>query len=287
MTLINLKKNLAQYNLKVYKSKTPSLRHVCLINKTSCWNGKRLGSLSYRIKSTSGRSKSGALILYTRSAKYYKKMYRKVNFLFFNYGIPSIVHRLEYDPIRSSFISLNFYKNGLLCYHLHTKGVKCGSTIISYFKNPTQSYLNNGDLFFLRYIPEGSMIHSIEIQPSFGSQYSRSAGTFSIMIRKYLATHRCLIKLKSGIFKILSMNCRCVLGSVSNSDFQYVQYGKAGRSRWLGIKPNVRGVAMNPVDHPHGGGEGKKSKKVSPRSSWGKIFMWTKTSSSKRIPNTN
>lgn len=281
MSLINLKKNITQYNLVMYKPLTPSLRHVCLINKRKCWGGKYIRQLCYRVKSNAGRSKNGNLILYTRSYRFHKRIYRKINFLYFNFGIPSSIHRIEYDPYRSSFITLNIYKNGLVCYGLQTKGSYAGAVVHSYIKNPTHTHLKNGDSFLLKYIPEGSMIHSIEESPFLGSKYSRAAGTFCTMIRKYLSTNKCLVKLKSGTFKIFSMNCRCILGSVSNSDNQYVQYGKAGRSRWLGIKPNVRGVAMNPVDHPHGGGEGKKSKKVSPRSSWGKMYKWIKTSTSR------
>lgn len=279
MSILNLKKNKSQYNLTFYNALNPSLRHVCLINKSTCWAGKSIRSLSYRIHSTAGRSRNGNLILYTRSYRSHKKIYRKLNFFFINFGIQSKIYRIEYDPSRSSFITLLFLRNGLWCYNIHSSGLRCGSVLNSYIKNPNVTNLKNGDSFFLRYIPEGSMIHSIERTPFFGSQYSRSAGTFCIMIRKYLISNKCLIKLRSGLFKLLSMNCRGTLGSVSNSDFRYVQYGKAGRSRWLGIKPNVRGVAMNPVDHPHGGGEGKKSKKVSPRSAWGKIFMWVKSSS--------
>jgi large subunit ribosomal protein L2 len=158
-------------------------------------------------------------------------MYRRINFFFLNFGIPSFVQRVEYDPSRSSFISLNIYKNGLACYELQTKGVSSGSKIYSYLKSPSKTKLKNGDSFFLKYVPEGSMMHSVEQYPFFGSQYSRAAGTFCTMIRKYFSTHKCLIQLKSGLFKILSMSCKATLGCVSNSDYQYVQYGKAGRSR--------------------------------------------------------
>jgi len=145
--------------------------------------------------------------------------------------VPSKIQRIEYDPSRSSFIALSVYKNGICCYELQTKGLFHGSIVHSYLKSSFTSILNNGDSFFLKYVPEGSMVHSVEQFPFLGSQYSRSAGAFCIMIRKYLNTNKCLIKLKSGLFKILSMNCKATLGSVSNGDFQYVQYGKAGRSR--------------------------------------------------------
>ena len=276
MSLRSFKKNLNQYNLILYKPINPSLRHTCLLNKKSTWSGKRFFKLSVSTKYRSGRSKKGFLILFTRSNKKYTKIYRKINIFFINFGIPCFIHRIEYDPNRSSFISLNIYKNGLICYELQTNGLLVGKVLTSYNRTGSTK-IKNGDSYFLKYIPEGSMIHSVEQSPFFGSQYSRSAGSFCMMIRKYYTSHKCLIQLKSGVFKLISMSCKGVIGCVSNSDMQYVQYGKAGRSRWLGIKPNVRGVAMNPVDHPHGGGEGKKSKKVSPRSSWGKIFKWVKT----------
>lgn len=145
--------------------------------------------------------------------------------------MPSNIHRFEYDPNRSSFIILTICINGLICYKLQTLGTNLNSVLNSYFRTSKNFNLKNGDSFFLRYVPEGSMIHSVEGFPFQGSKYSRSAGTFSIMIRKYYDSNQCLIKLKSGLYKLLCMNSRATLGCVSNKEFQFVKYGKAGRSR--------------------------------------------------------
>lgn len=263
--------------LKVYKPKTSTLRHTCLINKNNLWKGKSLNILTANIsKSFTGRSRSGSLILYTKSSRKYTLLYRKIDFFYLNFGINYKINRIEYDPNRSSFISLSIYFNGVICYVIQSDGTKVGDIIYSSYR-PNNNY-RTGNSFLLKYIPEGSMINNIERIPFFGSQYCRSAGTYSIMIRKYYNLNKCLIKLKSGFYKLILMYSKATLGSVSNRWHSFSSYGKAGRSRWLGIKPNVRGVAMNPIDHPHGGGEGKKSKKPAPRTAWGKIYKWKKTS---------
>ena len=267
------------FNLVSKKPITSSLRHTCLINKSKLWNGKPLNVLNLILhKKYTGRNRLGKLILYTRTSRFHKKKYRLINFKYYNFGIPSYIHRIEYDPNRSSFISLNVFKNGIICYYLLSSNTKIGDFINSLYYIPNKYLYNNGDVLYLRLVPEGSMINNIEKIKMGGSQYTRSAGCYSIMIRKYFDLNKCIIKLKSGFYKILSMSCKSTLGSISNKWYSFTNYGKAGRSRWLGIKPNVRGVAMNPVDHPHGGGEGKKSKKASPRSPWGKMFKWKKTS---------
>ena len=217
------------YNLIRYLPINPSLRHSCLINKKKIWRTRCFTKLSYSTKYKCGRSKRGILLLFTRSSRAHKKRLRLINNLYINYGISSLLYRIEYDPFRSSFISLNVYQNGLVCYKLHTNGVLPGSTLYSFFL--FSNNLSNGNSFFLKNIPEGSIIHSVEQHPFYGSQYSRSAGTYCTMIRKYFSSHKCLIKLKSGSFKILPMNCKATIGIASNLEYRYIKYGKAGRSR--------------------------------------------------------
>jgi large subunit ribosomal protein L2 len=270
--------------MKLFKPITPSLRHTCLINKRILWNGKSLKKLTICIqKNFAGRSRYGDLILYTRSTRAFKLIYRIIDFKYTNFCVPGIVYRIEYDPNRSSFITLIFYKNGTWCYLLHTEKTNIGSLIESYYYIGKKTLFKNGNIFFLSIIPDGSVINCVEKIPFLGSVYSRAAGNSSLLIRKFKLTNRCLVLLKSGTYKLLSYYCKATLGIISNNSSNTVINGKAGRSRWLGIKPNVRGVAMNPVDHPHGGGQGKKSNKPSPRTSWGKMYKWTKTSRFKSL----
>ena len=266
------------YKLIKYKPIIPSLRFKCLVNKTSLWNGKKLKNLSIRIKHNSGRNDKGQLVLYTRSKNYHKKLYRIINFNYSNFGIPFMVYRVEYDPNRSSFINLVYFYNNIISYFLNINTVFAGMKRSSYDENPYNVVFLKGDNSILKLIPEGATISLIEKKPLYGSIYTRAAGTYSILVRKYLNINKALIKLNSGKFKFISLDCKATIGSISNNLHRYEISGKAGRSRWFGIKPNVRGVAMNPIDHPHGGGQGKKSKKVSPRSAWGKLFKWKKTS---------
>lgn len=274
--------------LKYFKPITSTLRHTCLLNKSMLWIGKPVRRLSINLnRYRAGRNSKGSIIMYTKCSRRYKRLYRIINYKYHNFCIPSIVYRIEYDPNRSSFIVLNFFFNGTWCYFLQTANLRIGDTISSYFFNPIDLVFKNGDSFLLRAIPEGSSVHSIEKDIYSGSLYSRSAGSYSILIRKFKFINKCVLKLKSGIFKILSLNIKATLGIVCNFWYRAVKLGKAGRSRWLGIKPNVRGVAMNPIDHPHGGGEGKKSKSVSPRTSWGKIFKWKKTSNYNKLTSSS
>ena len=167
----------------------------------------------------------------------------------------------------------------MFCYINAIDTLYIGSFFYSYplFSNKKQFSMSIGDRSFMYNIPTNSIISNIENFFSSGSKYCRSAGTYALLIRKYNMLNKSLIKLSSGKLKMISNLSKAYIGSNSNKEYKLITIGKAGRNRLFGIKPNVRGVAMNPVDHPHGGGEGKKSKKSSPRSSWGKMFKWVKT----------
>ena len=265
-------------NLLTYNPTTPSLRFKCLVNKSLLWSGKKIKQLNLNIKHTSGRNKNGHLILYTKSKNYFHKIYRTINFNYSNFGIPYRIHRIEYDPNRSAFINLIYYFNNLAGYFLNINTVLVGDSKFSFLTNASNVFLTKGDSGLLKIIPENTVISLIEKTPTFGAIYTRSAGTYSILIQKHLNLGKALVKLKSGLIKMISLSSKATIGVISNLLHKQEISGKAGRSRWFGIKPNVRGVAMNPVDHPHGGGQGKKSKKPSPRTSWGKMYKWKKTS---------
>jgi large subunit ribosomal protein L2 len=167
-------------------------------------------------KSNTGRNRAGRIILFTKSNRKHNLLYRIIDYKYSNFGVPCIVHRIEYDPNRTSFICLNIYINGVISYSIQTQNVKASSLINSYFQSVIAFNISSGDTFFLRYIPEGSSINNIEKHPFSGSLYSRSAGTSSTLIRKYESLNRCLVKLGSGYYKVLNMNCKATIGSVSN-----------------------------------------------------------------------
>jgi large subunit ribosomal protein L2 len=179
--------------------------------------------------------------------------------------------RVEYDPNRSSSISLILYSNGLCAYIIHPFGLSVGSTIASYtdvisaITRGLVVQFMNGDSCYVRNIPLGTILHNVEKFPGSGGAIARSAGTFRLLLKRFLNLRKCLIKIPSGDLVTISFHCGASKGIVSNRIHRRCSIGKAGRNRLLGLKPIVRGVAKNPIDHPHGGGEGKKSKKCFPR----------------------
>lgn len=264
--------------LKRFKPINPSLRHACLINKKIFWPGKKINKLSFFKHKLPGRNNKGHIILYTRS-KLTRHKVLIVDSKFSNFNVPGVYCRFEYDSKRSSFIVLVHFQNGLFCYLNAILGVELGTVFQSYSFNKENDILSlkNGDRACVGNVPNTTIISNVESFYLSGSKYSRSAGTYCTIIRKYLNINKVLIKLRSGCLKLVSSVGKAFIGSNSNVEHKLISIGKAGRNRLFGIKPNVRGVAMNPVDHPHGGGEGKKSKKSSPRTPWGKMLKWVKT----------
>jgi len=243
-------------SLKYYKPTTPTRRHTIKIDylKDNIWRGAPLKSLTTGMKKTGGRNNSGLTCSFHRGGGH-KKSYRNVDFLREILDIPGIVYRIEYDPNRSSYIALIVYKNGDIRYVLATDGVKVGDTLT--FTRTDNISIKIGNAMPLSKIPVGTKIHNIESHPYTGGSIVRAAGTFSKLIKK--ADNKATIRLKSKKEIIISSDCLASIGIVSKPEHKNLQGGKAGYSRHLGIKPTVRGVAMNPVDHPHGGGEGKTS----------------------------
>lgn len=245
---------------------TPSQRHTCLVNKRNLSKYSNIKRLSLSIPNHGGRNNTGTITVRHQGGGV-KRKYRKIDFHRNIYNIPAEVYTIEYDPYRSSFVSLIHYANGLFCYILTTQFNLCKQLFI-YNYNERIAFHNTGDSNLLLYFDNGTLLHNVELFPGKGGVISRSAGTFSLLVNVSRNTSK--VKLPSGKILQLSSYCRATLGIVSNQWYRYLNLGKAGRSRWLGIRPSVRGVAMNPIDHPHGGGEGKKTGRVSPFSVWGR-----------------
>lgn len=261
-------------SLRKYKPKTPGLRFR-IANSINI-NTKSIPekSLTKGISSSGGRNNIGKMtIRYIGGG--HKRKYRLIDFKRDKINIPATVKTVEYDPNRSSFISLLYYFDGEKRYILSLKGLNIGKQIISGTNVPQEI----GNSTFLSKITLGTIISCLEIQPGQGGKIARSAGAYAQLFAK--EGKYATIKLPSGQIRIILKNCKATIGSVSNSDRQFEVYGKAGRNRWLGKRPRTRAVAMNPIDHPMGGGEGKASGGL-PRSRKGILAHGYKTSSNKK-----
>ncbi|MDO8955016.1 MAG: 50S ribosomal protein L2 [Gammaproteobacteria bacterium] len=225
--------------------------------------------------SGSGRNNMGRITVRHHGGGH-KQHYRMVDFKRTQDGITATVERLEYDPNRSAFIALICYSNGSRSYIIAPKGLKAGDQIVSGHDAP----IKVGNCLPVRNIPLGSVIHCVEMQPMKGAQIARSAGASVQLIAK--EGEHAVVRMRSGEMRKVSMECRATIGEVSNSEHNLRSIGKAGANRWRGIRPTVRGTAMNPVDHPHGGGEGKTSAGRHPVSPWGTPTKGYKTRNNKR-----
>lgn len=249
-------------SLKKFKPYTPSRRHLVLVDKGELHKGRPVKTLTEGLKKKGGRNAAGRMTIRHRGGGH-KQRYRFIDFKRKNYDMPATVERLEYDPNRTAFIALIKYENGDLAYILAPQRLKAGDVVVSGVK----ADIKPGNAMQLKNIPVGTLVHNIELKPGKGAQLIRSAGTFAqIAGRDGDYTQ---LKLKSGEMRVVRSECFATVGAVSNADHKNENSGKAGRSRWLGQRPHVRGVAMNPVDHPHGGGEGKTSGGRNPVSPWG------------------
>jgi len=250
--------------LKNYKAITPSLRQLVTIDRSSLWKGSPLKILTKSPSEKGGRNNFGHITVRHKEGGH-KKAYRVIDFKRNKFDIEANVERIEYDPNRTSFIALLKYIDGTYSYIIAPNKLVAGDKIIS---SKTLIDVKVGNTMPLAFIPIGTIIHNIETKPGSGGSVSRSAGTFSQLVGK--DSGYALIKMQSGEIKMFLLDCLATIGSVSNMDNKNISIGKAGRSRWLGIRPTVRGVVMNPVDHPHGGGEGRTSGGRHPVSPTGK-----------------
>jgi len=261
--------------LKKYRPTSPGLRHMVRVDRSELWKGKPEKTLiDGNGKSSGGRNNHGNITSRFRGGGH-KKQYRMVDFKRRKFDVEATVERLEYDPNRTAWIALIKYADGELSYIIAPQRISAGDKLISGEKVDIVA----GNAMPVKNIPVGTLIHNLELQPGKGGQIARSAGTFvQIAGRDGGYTQ---VKLSSGELRVVRGECMATVGVVSNSDHSNVQIGKAGRSRWLGRKPHVRGVVMNPVDHPHGGGEGKSAGGRNPVTPWGKPTKGAKTRSNK------
>lgn len=256
------------------KPTSPGRRHVVKVVNNELHKGKPFAALLDTKSKTGGRNNNGRIT--TRHiGGGHKQHYRLVDFKRNKDGIPATIERLEYDPNRSANIALVLYKDGERRYILAPKGLKAGDQI----QSGADAAIKVGNTLPMRNIPVGSTVHAVEMKPGKGAQLARSAGTFiQILARE---GNYVTLRLRSGEVRKVLAECRATIGEVGNSEHMLRQLGKAGANRWRGIRPTVRGMAMNPVDHPHGGGEGR-NKGMQPVSPWGQKAKGFKTRKNKR-----
>jgi large subunit ribosomal protein L2 len=250
-------------------------RHVVKVVNPDLHKGAPYAPLLEKKSKSGGRNNSGRIT--TRHVGGgHKQHYRMIDFKRNKDGIPAKVERLEYDPNRSANIALVLYADGERRYVLAAKGMKAGDQIQSGSDAPIKA----GNTLPMRNIPVGTVVHAIEMKPGKGAQMARSAGTYVQILAREGAY--VTLRMRSGEVRRVLSDCRATIGEVGNAEHMLRSLGKAGASRWRGIKPTVRGVAMNPVDHPHGGGEGRTSGGRHPVSPWGKPTKGAKTRKNKR-----
>ena len=262
-------------SLKTYKPYTKSTRSTVLVDKKDLWKGKPLKSLTVGSHSTGGRNNLGRITSRHKGAGH-KQNYRQIDFYRKKDDMKAKIERIEYDPNRSAYLALIKYEDGTFRYIIAPNSLKAGDEVISGRSKPIEI----GNCMPLSDIPAGTNIHNIELAPNGGGKLVRSAGSSAQI--SGVDENYSIVKLSSGEIRKIISSARATIGSVSNSDQQNIKIGKAGRNRWRGKRPSVRGVAMNPVDHPHGGGEGKTSGGRSPVSPWGQSAKGLKTRNTKR-----
>jgi len=261
--------------LKTYSPVTPSLRELVLVDRSELHKGQPVKALTRGLTKSGGRNNTGRITAWCRGGGH-KRKYRVIDFKRRKFDAVGTVERLEYDPNRSAFIALVKYEDGELAYILAPQRIKGGDKVIA----AERADIKPGNAMPLKNIPVGTIVHNVELKAGKGGQLARSAGTYVQIVGRDQGYAQ--LRLSSGEVRIVRGECMATIGAVSNPDQQNVNYGKAGRMRWLGKKPSVRGVAMNPVDHPLGGGEGRTSGGRHPVTPWGKPTKGKKTRSNKK-----
>ena len=261
--------------LKTFKPYTKSTRGTILVDRTGLWKGKPFKALVEPKNSMRGRNNNGHITSRNMSGGGHKKMYRLVDFYRKKLDMPGTVERIEYDPNRSCYIMLVKFDDGQHFYYLAPQKINIGDKV----ENGSEKEIKVGNCMPLRDIPVGINIHNVELNPGGGGKIARSAGT-SVTISG-LDGNYSLVKMISGEVRKIDSRCMATIGVLSNPDQKNIKIGKAGRSRWLGRRPHTRGVVMNPVDHPHGGGEGKTAGGRHPVSPTGQSAKGFKTRNNK------
>ena len=260
--------------LKQYNPTTPAQRQLVLVDKSELHKGRPVKSLVQGLTKSGGRGGGGRIAVRFRGGGA-KRLYRMIDFKRRKFDVPATVQYLEYDPNRSAFIALIKYEDGELAYILAPQRLKAGDVVLAAEKVDVKP----GNASPLRSLPIGTIIHNVELKPEKGGQIARSAGTYAQLVGRDAGYAQ--IRLGSGELRMVADSCMATVGAVSNPDHMNENLGKAGRVRHMGFRPHVRGVAMNPVDHPHGGGEGKTSGGRHPVTPWGKPTKGRKTRTNK------
>jgi large subunit ribosomal protein L2 len=260
--------------LKKYNPVTPSQRQLVIVDRSGLYKGKPVKGLTEGLHSSGGRNNHGRV-----TARFigggHKRTYRVVDFKRTKFDVAATVERLEYDPNRSAFIALVKYEDGELAYILAPQRLSPGDRVVA----GRSVDVKPGNAMPLASMPVGTIVHNVELKPGKGGQVARSAGTYAQLVGRDQGM--AILRLNSGEQRLVHGSCMATVGAVSNPDHGNINDGKAGRSRWRGKRPHNRGVAMNPVDHPHGGGEGRTSGGRHPVTPWGKPTKGKKTRSNK------
>jgi large subunit ribosomal protein L2 len=261
--------------LKRYNPTTPSQRQLITVDRSELWKGKPVKKLTRGLTKSGGRNNTGRVTMWHRGGGH-KRTYRMVDFKRRKFGMEGTIERLEYDPNRTAFIALISYEDGEQAYILAPQRLGVGDKVVS----AERADIKPGNAMPISSIPVGTIIHNVELKPSKGGQLARSAGTYVQLVGREAGYAQ--LRLTSGEVRRVRSECMASIGAVSNPDQKNINLGKAGRSRWLGRRPVVRGVVMNPIDHPHGGGEGRTSGGRHPVTPWGVPTKGKRTRSNKK-----
>lgn len=256
--------------LKQFRPTSPGRRQLVIVDRADLYKGKPVKALTEGLTKSGGRNNMGRVTAF-RHAGGHKRTYRIIDFKRRKWDSPAIVERLEYDPNRTAFIALIRYKDNELAYIIAPQRLKVGDEVVAGEKVD----IKPGNAMPLKSIPVGTIVHNVELKPLKGGQMARAAGSYVQVVGRDAGFAQ--LRMTSGEVRMVPDGCMATIGAVSNPDNMNENWGKAGRSRWLGLRPSVRGVAMNPVDHPHGGGEGKTSGGRHPVTPWGKKTRGPKT----------
>jgi large subunit ribosomal protein L2 len=256
--------------LKTFKPTSPGRRSLVLVDRSDLYTGRPEKTLVEGLRKKGGRNNTGRITARRRGGGA-KRLYRQIDFKRRKFDVPATVERLEYDPNRTAFIALLKYEDGEIAYILAPQRLSVGDTILA----GERVEVRPGNAMPLKAMPVGTIVHNVELKPLKGGQVARSAGSYAQLVGRDAGYAQ--VRLMSGELRMVHQDCMATVGAVSNPDHMNINLGKAGRTRHMGKRPAVRGVAMNPVDHPHGGGEGRTSGGRHPVTPWGKPTKGRKT----------
>ena len=261
--------------LKNYKPVTPGTRQLVIVDRTGLYKGKPVKGLTQGLTGKGGRNNTGRITARFQGGGH-KRTYRLIDFKRRKFDVSGVVERIEYDPNRTAFIALVRYDDNELSYILAPQRLAVGDRVVASQQGVD---VKPGNAMPLSAMPLGTIVHNVEMKPGKGGQFARAAGAYVQLVGRDQGM--AILRMSSGEQRLVSGSCMATVGAVSNPDHGNISLGKAGRKRWMGKRPHNRGVVMNPVDHPHGGGEGRTSGGRHPVSPWGKPTKGMKTRSNK------